>query len=359
MNLEKARYKGFQGEGPTSKFNQRRPDLYKAITLDTYLWNPYLFHGLYGHRPLPEGRRSTIVVVQMRPTPGDVIANKASIESSLFDESAKDADLIVYPELATSGYVKPESGGMASVAEPIPGPTVTAIAVFCRETGKHVVLGVAEVDGDQLFNTAVLVGPDGLVGKHRQMHLDRWGRMWAKPGNKPPPTFDVPVGRVGLLVGHDINFPEASRLLALDGADIICVPAALTFPTPAAVGPTSIPYPEEVNVHADPLHWIIWRQRSTDDFSYFAIANQYGSIDGERYLGLSGIFTPLPIIGKRIEVIAPSEGEATVSLEVDTRSTDKLWPSATVRLKEFLGLRQPGWYTLCQVEKPPILQQGG
>jgi predicted amidohydrolase len=358
VNLEKARFKGFQGEGRLSKFTQRRPDLYKAITLDTYLWNPYLFHGLYGHRPLPKGRKSTIAVVQMRPTPGDVSSNRSFIMTSLLDESVNNVDLVIFPELATTGFVSPEASKFASLAEPIPGPTVTAIAVLCRQMSKHVVLGMAEIDDGQLFNTAVLIGPDGVVGKYRQVHLDRWGRMWAKPGNKPPQTFDINVGRIGLLVGHDINFPEASRLLALDGADIICLPAALTFPLPTAVGPTSIPYPKGVNVQADPLHWILWRQRSTDDFTYMAIANQHGSVNGERFLGLSGIFTPLPIIGERVEAIAPGEGNATIRLEVDTTSTDEFWPSSTVRLKEFLGLRQPVWYSICQVENPRVLEEG-
>jgi predicted amidohydrolase len=358
VNLERARHKGFRGEGKLSKFTQRRPDLYKAITLDTYLWNPHLFHGLYGHRPLPEGRKSTIAVVQMRPTPGGIESNRTFIMNSLLDDAATDADLVVFPELATTGFIEPGAGGMSEVAEPIPGPTITATAVLCRQLGKYVVLGMAEMDGEQLFNTAVLIGPDGLVGRYRQIHLDRWGRQWATPGNEPPKTLDIPLGRVGLLVGHDIHFPEASRLLALDGADVICVPASLTFPPPTEVGPTAIPYPEGVNVQADTLHWILWRQRSTDDFTYFAIANLYGAIDGEKYLGLSGIFTPLPIIGKRVEAVAPSEGNVTVKLEIDTTSSDELWPSATVRLKEFLGLRQPEWYTLCQIENPPVIDQG-
>jgi hypothetical protein len=89
-----------------------------------------------------------------------------------------------------------------------------------------------------------------------------------------------------------------------------------------------------------------------------AIANQHGSVNGERFLGLSGIFTPLPIIGERVEAIAPGEGNATIRLEVDTTSTDEFWPSSTVRLKEFLGLRQPVWYSICQVENPRVLEEG-
>jgi predicted amidohydrolase len=360
VDLEQARRKGFPGEGGLSKFTQRRPDAYKAITLHSYLWNPNLFHGLYGQRPLPEGRKSALAVVQMCPIPGDVNANKTRIKTILAAEPARSADLVIFPELVTTGYIGKDKGGMVAVAEPVPGPTVTAVTELCHETGQHVILGIAECEGNDLYNCALIIGPGGLVGKYRQLHLDRYGRKWATPGNLPLTTFDIPAGRIGLLVGHDINFPEASRLLSLDGADVICTPAALSFPAPAAVEPTVIPYPEGVNVNTDPLHWILWRQRATDDSAYIAVANQYGEacLGGETYLGLSGIFTPADIYGPRVEVLAPDDGEAVVTLEIDTTSKDKLRPSNPVRLKEFLGLRQPGWYTLCQAKQPPILTQG-
>jgi len=249
---------------------------------------------------------------------------------------------------------------MAAVAEPVTGPTVIAVSELCRETGQHVILGMAEREGNALYNSALLIGPNGLAGKYRQLHLDRCGRMWATPGNLPLTTFDIPLGRIGLLVGHDINFPEASRLLSLDGADVVCTPAALTFPAPAAVEPTQIAYPQGVNVNTDPLHWILWRQRATDDSTYIAVANQYGEayFEGETYLGLSGIFTPADIYGPRVEALAPDDGEAVVTIEIDTTSKDRLRPSNPVRLKEFLGLRQPLWYTLCQAKQPPLLTQG-
>jgi predicted amidohydrolase len=352
VDLGRARAKRFPGGELMSKFTQRRPEVYKAITLDTYLWNPKLFHGLYGHRPLPDGRRSRLAVVQMRPEPGQVAANMKQIESVLSREPARSADLVVFPELATTGLA---GKNLADLAEPVPGPTVMGIAVFCQNHDQYVVLGLAEREEDQIFNTAALIGPQGLVGKHRQLHLDEKTRTWASPGQTPPRTFDIPLGRVGLLVGHDINFPESSRLLALDGADVICIPAALTFPQPVEAGPTAIPYPEGVNVERDPHHWILWRQRATDDSTYIAVANYHGSHWGETFLGLSGIFTPSDIYGPRVEAVAPAEGDAVPTLELDTTSEDEVWPSAPVRIKDFLGLRQPEWYTLCQIERPPVL----
>lgn len=354
VDLTQAREKGFPGEVTLSKFTQRRPDVYKAITLDTYLWNPNLFHGLYGHRPLPEGRQSKLAVVQMVPIAGEVAANMNRIEALLGDKPAKNSDLVIFPELSTTGLAE---GNLAALAEPVPGPAVTGIAVMCKENNQYVVLGIAERDGDQIYNTAALIGPQGLIGKHRQLHLDSRTATWATPGQTPPRTFDLPLGRIGLLVGHDINFPESTRLLALDGADVICVPAALAFPKPAGVDSTAIPYPKGVNVGNDPLHWILWRQRATDDSTFIAVSNYYGHYEGDHFLGLSGIFTPSDIYGPRVEAVAPAEEDAVVTLELDTSSKDQVFPSAPVRAKEFLGLRQPEWYTLCQIERPPVLER--
>jgi predicted amidohydrolase len=356
VDLRFAQEKSFPGEGELSKFSQRRPDAYKSITLDPYLWNPNMFFGLYGHRPLPDGCKFTVAVVQMRPTAGDIEGNRALIESMLLREPARNAHLIVFPELATSGFVGNNQEDMSPMAEPIPGPTLTALTVHCRETGQYIVIGLAEREGENLYNTAVLVGPNGVIGKHRQLHLDRRGRRWASPGNLPFNTFDTKIGRIGLLVGHDVNFPESTRLLALEAADLICIPSALTFPHPVGVGPTEIPYPPGVNTQADPLHWILWRQRATDDSTYIAVANQYGPNENDTFLGLSGIFTPAAIYGPRYEAVSAHDGEAIVALELDTSSIDQLWPNNPVRLKEFLALRQPEWYTLCQVDNPPIIQ---
>jgi predicted amidohydrolase len=358
VDLELAHKKAFPGEGELSKFTQRRPDAYKSITLDPYLWNPNLFFGLYGHKPLPAGCKFNVAVVQMRPTPGDIAGNRALIESMLIRERARSAHLIVFPELATSGLVGNSREAMLPMAEPIPGPTLTALTVHCRETGQYVVIGIAEREGEDLYNTAVLVGPDGVIGKHRQLHLDRRGIMWALPGNLPLTTFDIKIGRIGLLVGHDLNFPESTRLLALEAADLVCIPSALTFPQPVGVGPTEIPYPPGVNTKADPQHWILWRQRATDDSTYIAVANQYGPIGDDNFLGLSGIFTPGAIYGPRNEVISPSDGESIVAMDLDTTNTDRLWPTNPVRLKEFLALRQPEWYVLCQVDRPPVIGAG-
>ncbi len=353
VELDLARKKAFPGEGHLSKFIQRRPDVYKAITLDTYLWNPNLVHGLYGHRPLPEGRRFTAAVVQMTPYVGEVMRNINRIESIMRKESARSSDLVIFPELTTIGMAE----DVAELAEPITGPTITAIEAICQENKKYIVMGIAEREGGNLYNTAVIIGPEGLIGKYRQLHLDSKTRVWATPGQTPPRTFDIPLGRIGLLVGHDINFPESSRLLALDGADVICVPAALSFPLPSKVAPTTIPYPEGINVGEDPLHWILWRQRATDDSTYIAVANYYGYQEGYKFLGLSGIFSPSGIYTPRIEAISPFDGETVVTLELDTTSEDKIWSSSPVRIKEFLGLRQPEWYTLCQMENPKVLNR--
>ena len=82
--------------------------------------------------------------------------------------------------------------------------------------------GLNEVDEMQLFNTAVLLGPNGMIGKYRKAHLWNLEKLWFTPGNTGFPVFDTPIGRIGMLICWDIWFPEVPRILGQQGADIIC-----------------------------------------------------------------------------------------------------------------------------------------
>lgn len=133
------------------------------------------------------------------------------------------ATLIVLPELTSTGYTFATRAEAFAHAEEVPsGPTVRAWEKFARERGVHLVAGLAERDGPRLFDTAVLVGPDGYVGRYRKTHLWNTEKLWFTPGDEGYPVFETPLGRIGLLICWDIWFPEVPRLLAMQGADIIC-----------------------------------------------------------------------------------------------------------------------------------------
>src|SRR5439155_1662137 len=100
-------------------------------------------------------------------------------------------------------------------------------------TGAHVCCGLVERDGDRLHKTAVLVSPDGLIGAYRKTHLPFLGvDRFVVPGDELP-VWDTPLGRIGVEICYDLRFPEVTRTLALNGADIVCHPT--NFPVAAQI----------------------------------------------------------------------------------------------------------------------------
>lgn len=133
------------------------------------------------------------------------------------------ANLIVLPELSSCGYFFANRQDAFDHAEVIPnGPSVRAWIDFACRHRVYLAAGLNEIDGRQLFNTALLLGPDGLIGKYRKAHLWNLEKLWFTPGNTGFPVFDTLIGRIGLLICWDIWFPEVPRILSQQGADIIC-----------------------------------------------------------------------------------------------------------------------------------------
>ena len=131
--------------------------------------------------------------------------------------------LIVCPELITSGY----EGGVrfTDLAQRVTGPTGNLISQRASEFGVYVAFGMPSKEKVEsiIFNSAVLVGPDGeLVGEYRKVHLKGEERMAFRAGFKYP-SFETEFGVVGLLLGYDLAFPEAARALALEGVELLLV----------------------------------------------------------------------------------------------------------------------------------------
>ncbi len=173
-----------------------------------------------------------VAVAQMDPRLGDRETNVAHIRTHLiraFDEGAR---LVVFPECATTGYGFADLASAASVAERVPGPTTEALTALCREHaaaggGPYVVVGMLEhtADPQVVYNSAVLVGPEGTIGLYRKAHLPLLGvDRFTTPGDTGFRVWNTAIGRVGILICYDLRFPEAMRSLALAGADIIALP---------------------------------------------------------------------------------------------------------------------------------------
>jgi len=167
-------------------------------------------------------------VVQTSPKFGDRVENLRDAFSAM---SAERADLWVLAEFFATGYKFVTREEVRFLAEPIPdGPTVEGLASFCRETGSFVVAGLPELSGDRLYNSSVLVGPEGHIATYRKVHLFGEEKRFFSPGDLPFPVIDIGVARVGLMICFDHLFPEAARTLALRGAEIIAHPANLIIP---------------------------------------------------------------------------------------------------------------------------------
>jgi predicted amidohydrolase len=135
------------------------------------------------------------------------------------------ASLVVLPELANSGYVFADREEAFSLAEELPlGESAQAFAEAAKRLGIYLVTGIAEREGERLYNSALFTGPAGHVGVYRKLHLWDKEHLFFEPGDRGMPVFDTPLGRIAVMICYDGWFPETYRLAAMQGADIVCVP---------------------------------------------------------------------------------------------------------------------------------------
>jgi predicted amidohydrolase len=322
---------------PEDLIADRRPDAYGTMTLNTYLWDPKEFHGLYGIRPLPETRRSRVAVVQFSPNSGDVAGNLDRVAGET--AALGDTDLVVFPELVMTGSVADRETA-ERLAESIPGVSTERLREIAASADAYLVAGLIERDADsgQLYNSAVLVGPSGVCGTYRKLHLAGEDRAWATPGDLGLSTFDIPAGRIGVLIGYDALFPEAARSLALDGADIIACPSLLSWPPVLPYGETVVPMPPFVEAGATDAHFHLWRERERENNAHVLFAN-----GAAPWLGWSGCFAAVWESEPRQESLVRGNGEGTSTLEIETHEVS--------RAKDLVRMRMPIWYDAMQA--PP------
>jgi len=146
--------------------------------------------------------------------------------AALFDGGA---ELIVLPECANTQYFPASAEMVAALAEPLDGPTVRSWEALAVARSGYIAGGILEQAEDGIYNTAVLVGPRGLVGRYRKLHRFGWEREWLRAGDDLP-IFDLTaLGiRLGLLICYDLRFTEVVQALALSGIDLLAVPTTWT-----------------------------------------------------------------------------------------------------------------------------------
>ncbi len=170
----------------------------------------------------------TLAFVQGRPRFGKPAEN---LEHGLALAATVRADLVVIPELWSSGYVFSSHEEVASLAEDAAtGPTARALTAAARREKCHYVAGFPERSRGRFYNSAMLVGPGGVKAVYRKIHLFEREQEWFSPGNIPLAVHRVGRAQVGMLICFDWRFPEVARVLALQGADVIAHPSNLVFP---------------------------------------------------------------------------------------------------------------------------------
>ena len=166
-----------------------------------------------------------VAVGQIEPVFGDIAANVARTAAVVEEAAGRGAQVIVLPELVSSGYMfasRDEAAALAEVAGE--GPATTEWLRLAAELDVIVVAGFPERAGTSLYNSAFMALPDGSHAVYRKVHLWDEEALYFEPGDLGFPVVNTRHGRLGMLICYDGWFPESYRTLALHGADLVCVP---------------------------------------------------------------------------------------------------------------------------------------
>ncbi|GAA4184562.1 nitrilase family protein [Streptosporangium oxazolinicum] len=166
-----------------------------------------------------------VVCCQLAPLIGDLPANRRASAAAVRNAVGLGADVVVLPELVTSGYVFASVDEARTVAVGTGHPVFSDWADAVAGTGSIVVGGFCELGDDgHLYNSAAVVDAGGVRLVYRKTHLWDREKLIFRPGSAPPPVIDTAAGRLGVLICYDMEFPEMTRTLALGGADLVAVP---------------------------------------------------------------------------------------------------------------------------------------
>lgn len=264
-----------------------------------------------------KGKESLVEVAccQFEPHVGDKTYNVTRSLELIAEAAAIGAQLIVLPELCNSGYVFNSREEAFSLAESVPdGETVFTWEKAANKYNVYIIAGICEKEGSNLYNSSVLIGPDGYIGTYRKIHLWYEEKLFFEPGNLGVPVFSTPFGRIGLLICYDIWFPEVLRMCSLKGADIVGV-STNWVPMPGQ-GPEELPMAVHLcmaNAHVNGL--------------FIAAADRVGVEREQPFLGHSVIVGPTgqlasgPASGDNEEIIMAS---CNLSESRRTRSFNEL-----------------------------------
>jgi len=289
-----------------------------------------------------------VSLVQFAPKWLEGAKNAERMKDVAVREVEAGADLIVFPETANAGHITPllpgdpvefpGSPGFAQffqkyveASEPVPGATTRLLEAVARDCGVHIVVGLAErhpVIPATIFDSAVLLGPHGLIGVQRKVHLGFGEKLFFAQGAALR-VYDTGLGKVGLIVGHDAWFPEICRVMAIKGAEILCHLSQ----SPALPGAVDEQLATDLAI-----------TRARENAVYFLACNRAGAEGKYEMIGHSAIVGPTGAIVAGAE----TRRETVVSAELTAETLIKARGLLTV-----LRDRRPALYAaVCEPSGP-------
>jgi predicted amidohydrolase len=211
-----------------------------------------------------------VAVVQMDVHIAEKDRNVQAILEWIDAAAQNGASVIIFPECAVTGYCFDSLEEAAPETETVPGPSTEKISRAARQRNCTVVVGMLEREGDKIYNAAAVIGPDGIRGTYRKVHLPFLGiDRFATPGDRPFPLFAIPRGQLGVNICYDCSFPEAGRITKLKGAQVLSIP-------------TNWPVNSDSWEH-------IPKARAIENHMIVAVADRVGEERGFRFAGRSQI----------------------------------------------------------------------
>lgn len=252
----------------------------------------------------------------------DPLANVAVLCQQLRELAPLGVDLAVFPEAFLNGYVVSSVQQAAEIALPDADTVLKEIAQVVRETGVGTIFGYLWREGETLHNSAAMILPEGRIERYDKAHLPFLGYdRFAKPGRELP-VFETPWGRIGMLICYDLRIPEAARVLALRGADLLVLPTN---------------WPEGAELSAK--HYTI--VRASENRIFVAAVNRVGTENGTRFFGHSTVSNPE---GEVLGALGEEAGRLIVDIDLaQARQKNRIVIPGEYETHAF-AVRQPDAY---------------
>jgi predicted amidohydrolase len=226
--------------------------------------------------------------------------NLARVTAKTEEAARAGAKLVVFPECALTGYCFRSREEAWPLAESVPGPSTEKLAAVAKQLDCTVIVGLLEIEGATMYNSAAVVDPAGILGTYRKMHLPCLGIDWFNAvGDRPFPVFETSHGKIGVNICYDCSIPEAARVLKLQGAQLLAIP-------------TNWPHGSDSWEHTPKV-------RATENHMHVIACDRVGEERGLRFCGHSQI---VDFMGK-VHAEAGATEETILYADLDLEAADQ------------------------------------